>query len=124
MTLNMKPIEAITLLSLLGLASCINLSSTPPAPCGGEGPCSAPRTCLDGRCVAACYVDEECADGELCELGLCVPQAITGGVMSGAEVGGAMGGELGGMTGGETGGMTGGMTGGDSGEAGSAGSGG
>jgi hypothetical protein len=83
---------SLTLSLMVGLTACLELTSSPPEPCGGQTSCSAPRTCVEGVCVASCYTDEECGEGERCERSLCVPTAVleemSGGEMSGGEMSG------------------------------------
>jgi hypothetical protein len=46
-------------------------------PCGDDAPCPASQLCYDalGLCVATCMANEDCASGEECLSGFCVPSS-------------------------------------------------
>ena len=68
-------IRPSALLCALFWAGCLELSGSTAEPCGGRVTCSAPRACVDGRCLGSCLSAEDCEEGERCDRQLCVPIA-------------------------------------------------
>ena len=54
-------------------SSCLDLQAID-LPCGGPANCSSPRQCIEGQCVAACYDDTDCEQGESCVRQLCIQE--------------------------------------------------
>ena len=77
-------------LILMLSTGCFDLSPVVALPCGGPSECASPRSCVKGRCVAACYQDEDCAQDEVCERQLCVPKALTSLMTAGEMTAGEM----------------------------------
>lgn len=59
------------------LSACGNGTTTDAEPCNLNSDCANPEaTCVAGECRVDCVEDRDCAEGEICEMSLCISGAI------------------------------------------------